>query len=353
MHKKYDGKIVNLPYPPYFVTIAICGYCMNSCKFCASHCIDSGRNVKSSHQYNIPYFLSYDEFCKIVDICYEGRVPHVHIVAAGEPFLHKDIFKMMDYLISKYIDITIQTNFDRRLFKSKPLVNEILKRKRFINSITTDIFAPDNHHEIKKGSDYQFVLSMIDEISKNSEIIFDVHTILTKTSYKNLDQIVLDLYKRNVKFKYSVVNLHPHNFNDYTSPKNVFLSDDIEIQEELDKLKKLSSKLGIQINIPRPWDKAWETNNGKCLTFWSRFQVIPDKNVPKEKWIGNVIPSQCNAVVIGNLCSLGNLFEFNNFMEFWNNKILLEIRSKLINGSYPDQVCETCYVSDKSKFLNS
>lgn len=348
MHKKCDGKQIFLKYPPKYITIAICGYCMNVCEFYASHCPDSGKNESSNHQYNIPYIMSYEDFCKIVDLCYAAKIPHIHIVASGEPFLQKEIFRMIDYLASKYHNITLQTNFSKKIFKNSNYIEKILCRKHFINCITTDILPPDIHNTIKKGSDYDFLLDMMEIISKNSDIIFDLHTILTKQTYKNLYKIILDLYKRNINFKMNIVNLHPHNFNDFTSPNNMYLSDNEDIKKELQKVKILGEKLRVIVNIPPPWEEAWKLNNGKCLSFWSRFQVVPDKNIPKEKWVGNVIPSQCNAVVIGKLFSLGNLFDYKNLMDFWNNEKLLKIRKNLVNGVYPDDMCKTCYkYSDK------
>ncbi len=112
---------------------------------------------------------------------------------------------------------------------------------------------------------------------------------------------------------------------------------------ELQKLRKTADKLGVNLTIPNPWDKVSNLNNGQCLSFWHRFQIMPDKNLPKEEWIGNVIPSQCNAVVLGNLISLGNIFRYSSLMDFWNNKTLLKIRKDLLNGQYPDKMCYTCY----------
>ncbi len=347
------GKEIKLSFPPKYVTIAICGYRMNACKFCSSHCIDSKKNPKSNHQYKIPYFMTYEQFKKIVDMCYEAKVPHVHIVAAGEPFLNKEIFKIMDYLAYKYGKITIQTNFSKKIFQNKTIIKELLKRKDFIQRITTDMFSPDSHNKIKKGSDYNFVLNIIEYLSSKSNILFDIHTILTKKSFKNLHRLVLDLYKRNIRFEYNVVNLHPYNFNDFTSHKNVYLSTDNEIKEELRKLKKIGKILKIKINIPPPWDKEWEYKKNLCSTFWSRFQVVPDKNIPQEQWIGNVIPSQCNAVIIGKLNSLGNLLKYKKLMDFWNNPKFLKIRKNLINGIFPDSECRTCYIPDKNNFKYS
>ena len=78
-HKKFDGKKIFLNYPPKFVSIGITGYCMNTCEFCSSHCPDSGKNKFTSHQYNIPFFMNFKDFCKIVDMCYLAKVPHVHM----------------------------------------------------------------------------------------------------------------------------------------------------------------------------------------------------------------------------------------------------------------------------------
>lgn len=343
MHKKYDGKKVVLDYPPLYVTISVGGYCMNQCEFCCSHSVDSKNNPKSWHQYNIPYQMGYDDFCKIVDMCHYSGVPHVHIVAMGEPFLHRDILRMMDYLSSKYGELSIQTNFNKKLFERRNLIDEIVSRADKISSITTDLFSPNIHNKIKIGSNYSDVVDIMEKISKRANIFFRVHLVLTKITYKNMGDTMLELHKRGIRFQYNVVNLHPHNFNDFTSPKNCYYSNDRDITFELKKIKALGEKLGIRVNTPKPFDQMWKEYKGMCLNFWSRFQVLSSKYLPKDKWIGNVIPSQCNAVVMGKLYSLGNLFDYDNLMEFWNNEKLVKIRSDMINGKYPDPACRTCY----------
>ena len=185
-HKKYDGKKVVLDFPPHFVSIGITGYCMNACEFCSSHCPDSGKNNFTNHQYNIPFFMNFRDFRRIVDMCYLAKVPHVHIVGVGEPFLNKDIFRMMDYVASKYCKVSIQTNFDKKLVESQNIIEKILKRKKIIKSITVDIFPREFHNEIKKGSNYDFLINSIERISNNSNIHFDIHSILTKKSYLNI-----------------------------------------------------------------------------------------------------------------------------------------------------------------------
>lgn len=343
LHNKYDGTKAVLDYPPSYVTVAIGGYCIYRCVYCASHCPDSGKNQYSNHQYKMNYWMHYDEFCRLVDMCYEAKVPHVHMVAAGEPFLHRDVLKMMDYLSERYGALTIQTDFDSRLFKKRQLLDAIVRRKDRILSITTDVFPSDIHNDIKLGSRYEHLMDAMEYLSLRTQIFFRLHLILTKETYKNVDLVLHDLHKRKIRAAYDIANLHPYGFNDFTSMRNVYLSKDAHITKSLVEAKSLGKQLGLEVNIPKPWDKSSGNEKGNCINFWSRFQVIPSKKLPKERWIGNVVPSQCNAAVMGTLFSLGNIFDYDNLMDFWNNEKIVKIREDLMRGRFPDPACEKCF----------
>ena len=57
-----------------------------------------------------------------------------------------------------------------------------------------------------------------------------------------------------------------------------------------------------------------------------------------------MIPHACAAVVRGNLNSLGYIFDYDNIMDAWNSKKLVEIRSNLLKGIYPSEYCKNCYL---------
>jgi len=273
-------------------------------------------------------------------MAYKARVPHVHIVATGEPFLHKDIMKMIDYVIEKYGEVSFQSNFNKNIFEKNNYAKAIVDRADYITRITTDILSPDpkKHQEIKIGSEYEYLLGIMQKIGAKTGILFDVHLILTKHNYQNMDKLVEDLYNRGINFKFSIVNLSPHNFNDFTSLNAVYESNDAEIKKELVKVKLICQKLGVPALIPEPFDRP----TSKCSVFWSRLQTIPSWDIPKEKWIGNVIQGDCNAVVKGKMRSLGNIFDYDNLFDLWNNEILVKIRRDLIHNKYPDKECQNC-----------
>jgi MoaA/NifB/PqqE/SkfB family radical SAM enzyme len=334
------GKIAKLPYPPRHISIMITGACTNQCVFCCHHSGDSRKDPVSRHLYNLRFSISYDDFCRIVNMAYDARVPHVHVVATGEPFLHKDIIKMIDYVIEKYGEVSFQSNFDKNLFEKNNYVNTIADRADYITYITTDILSSDprKHEEIKKGSKYENILEIMQKINKKANILFDTHLILTKYNYHGMDKLVEDLYSRGINFRLSIVNLAPHCFNDFTSIDAVYESGNIEMKKELDNVKHICKKLGVQVQIPAPYDKR----KSKCGVFWSRLQTIPSWDIPREKWIGNVIQGDCNAVVKGKMRSFGNLFDYDNLFHLWNNEVLVNIRKDLIHNKYPDKECIHC-----------
>jgi len=101
----------------------ITGACTNRCVFCYHHSIDAKNDPRSKHLYELRFSLSYEDFCKIVDMAYDARVPHIHIVGNWRTFFYImiDILKMIDYVIEKYGKVSFQTNFNKKLFEKKDI----------------------------------------------------------------------------------------------------------------------------------------------------------------------------------------------------------------------------------------
>ena len=338
--RRTKGKVARLSYPPRSITVTITGACLFKCKFCVNHCPDSRDNKNSAKLYKIPFHLSLEQFTKTVDWAYKGRIPHFHICAAGEPFLHGEMVQMIDYVIEKYGHVSFQTDFVEKIFKNRENLDKILQRKDRIDYITTDILSGDKriHEDMKAGSDLDKLIDCMRYISARSEIVFDVHHILTHKNYKDLYKLPEMLKTNNINFRLNIVNLHPYNFNELTSMENVYTSKDYIIAEELNKVVQYCKENNKQCTIPAAFDQPL---NG-CGVFWSRIQLIPVKSLPKDKWLGNAIPGYCNAVVNGDLITIGNIFEYDNVMDFWNNPQLISIRENLLNEIYPDAYCRHC-----------
>lgn len=338
MHsREYKRKAV-LSYPPLWMTICVTSACPNQCLFCSYH----GKEAKGiSNVYGLPYMLSYKDFCRMVDMAKNGGVPRIHICGTGEPFINPDILNMIDYAISKYGRVSLQTDFWKELFQKKNYLDEIIKRERYISYIATDILSSNEaeHNEIKQGMKYSDLLEALEYLGGKSNIRIRVVNILTKRNYKNLKGIIDDLIARNVNFELMITNLLSYDYSDFTSSDNVYNWGDNEITEVLEDLKQYAKSKHIKIEIPKP-----ANCEDDCFVFWDTFQTWPVKGCQKDKYAENMIPHACAAVVRGELNSIGYLFDYDNIMDAWNNEKLVQIRENMMNGKYPSEWCKKCFM---------
>ena len=324
-------------YPPRWVTIAISSPCTNTCLFCSYHSVDA-RNGKSN-VYNLKYKMNLDVFKKHVDFFWEGRVPHVHICATGEPFLHDKIRNMNDYMIEKYGKSSFQSNFHTVVMEKGNYIPKILERKDKISYVVTDILSGDEavFSKIKKGTTLNGVLKVLRLLSHNG-IKINASCILTKNNYRELPSIIDELVKNDIQLNLNIVGLFPHMFNDFTSINNVYRTRDSEITDVLLSLKLKAEASGIKLTLPEPFDKPGQ----QCSVFWDKIQIWPVKGIDTLRYDDNLIPHACNAVVLGDINSLGYRSDYASVMDMWNNDKITSIREKILSGCYPDKFCCTC-----------
>lgn len=340
VYKLQRNNYARVLYPPRSLTITITGACIFKCLFCVNHSADARDSACADKLYNIPFRMELEEFKRVVDWARDGNIPAIHICAAGEPFLHNQVFEMIDYVIDKYGRVSIQTNLASGIFDDGRYLAMLVARAKHIDYITTDIISHDAdvHNTVKSGSSLNDMIGYMKYLSSQGGIAFHVHQILTRRNSMGLVRLPELLVEHGIQFRLDIVNLHPYEFNEWTSMANVVMSHDDEVQRELEAVQKYCVERNIGVSVPAPFDAPRE----RCSVFWSRMQVIPVKSLPRDQWSGNVIPGYCNAVVKGQMSTLGNIFEYKNVMDFWNNDHLLEIRRKLISGVYPDKECKSC-----------
>ena len=337
-----------LSYPPRWITIGVTSACTNKCLFCSYHG-DAAKDY--SNAYGLPYMLSLSDFRRIVDMAKEGMVPEIHICGTGEPFLNQDILPMIDYVIEKYGEVSLQTDLWKTIFEKKNYIDEIIKRQKHIKYISTDILSsiPEEHERIKQGSSYKEIMDSLEYIGKNSSLLIRIVVIVTKQNYKNIKGIIDELKKRNVNFDMLLVNLLSYDYSEFTSSDNVYTSKDYEITEALDETVEYAKLNNININTLKPAELEDD-----CYVFWDEFQTWPVKGCEKNKYGENMIPHACAAVIRGELNSMGSLFDYKTIMDAWNNEKLVELRENMINGKYPSEWCKNCifYHAKDSIYLN-
>lgn len=331
------GRVAVVSYPPRHVTIGVTSACPNRCVFCAYHAEDARGHSRVS---DLPFRLELDVFRRMVDLCHAGRVPRVHICGTGEPFTHRDILAMIDYVIDVYGEASVQTNFERRLFAARGYLAALLERAGKLSYITTDLMSgdPATHERLKLGSRYADVLDAMEQLSARAGLRFEAHLVLTKYNWQHLDELVDEIAARGISARLAIVNLHAYGFNAVTAPEARYFKADTQITAALQAARARGKQRGVEVVIPRPVDEP----PFACGAFWSRFQTWPAAGNDPQRYGENVIIGGCAAVAVGGLNTLGYIFDYPDIMALWNNEHFVRIRAGLLRGEYPDAACVGC-----------
>ena len=275
--------------------------CPNECKFCSSNsCIDKKQ------------IISFDDFKKVIDyFISEGGIEELSL-SGGEPFLHPDLLKMIDYVKkygirtviftsgikrpipldeevkSKYINEmdrkleeieinepwndrlknNIRTYYNRIINPSKfsPITKEELRLLKEIglDKIVFDYQAYEHEtDEYLMGRNREKHLCLLDSMlnASSSGIETDVHFIPMKPNYKEIKDILEMLEIAGIN-NISILNFVPQG----RGLKNV--NDLMLTEEELNDFMKLldSSRYlysgNIRIGIPLLGDNSHKCNAG-------------------------------------------------------------------------------------------
>ncbi|WP_371805419.1 PqqD family peptide modification chaperone [Candidatus Lokiarchaeum ossiferum] len=150
--------------------------CNHRCIFCYNQyqVFDANKNQE---------YISFDKYKKIINKLVEMKVDHV-ILTGGEPFLHPEIKKIIDYAKSKNFSLSINTNATLLT----PEINEFLATKRI--SLLVSMHGTDNLFNKLVG------MKTFDKVKKNIinarneyDLKITLQFVPLKENYKQLDKV--------------------------------------------------------------------------------------------------------------------------------------------------------------------
>ncbi|NCN51924.1 radical SAM protein [archaeon] len=157
--------------------IEITGKCNLKCKYCYNSRFNQLDEVKNQ--------LTLEEIKKIIKEAFEIGIKEVYLIG-GEPFMHPNIFEIMDYIHSFNGKISISSN--------GTLLNEriIEKMKKYdIKTFAISLDGKKSHDEVRINSNHKQIINAIKLIRENLTKNVDVITIVNNYSKDEL----LELYQ--------------------------------------------------------------------------------------------------------------------------------------------------------------
>lgn len=319
-----------LKYAPIALTVYLTDRCTLACNMCVNH--SPNRPQKCPYLHEPCEDMTFNKFKSIVDRF--KLVVFLGLIGVGEPFLNKDIFKMIDYG-AKVRKMHVGTVSNGTTLNDK--IDQIVNSPLHAISVSLNGHNSQEYYKMSGSSKQVFdtVLMNISELvekrnnnRRNLEI--KISCICTKKNYKyipNMVELADELGADVLDFH----NLIPSEIHGFTKDQCLYESDEgvIEVISSVD-----APKSKLIVNMPKLLQLK---PHRSCKWYFQGISV--DSN-------GNV--GSCGKVIAPNKL-YGNYLDKN----VWNNNHFSKMRQMFLDESIPLlDCCKTCNSKYKPVVLN-
>jgi radical SAM protein with 4Fe4S-binding SPASM domain len=208
---------------PRFAVLYISNFCVQNCQYC------------EYAQENKGGFLPTKNILNVIDQLVALGVTAIEFSGGGEPLVHPEIIKILNYCKKKNIVVGLITNL---AIKNDKLLKTIVDTSSYVR-VTIDSFNPKIYNQIRQPKAKAFSLSQVKTNLKKlvglkkktgSTISIGTKMVISKLNYNEAEEFVKEAIKlgvNNVQFK------------------KVYLCGDLEIGKSDEfSIKRISKKLG-------------------------------------------------------------------------------------------------------------
>lgn len=235
---------------PSVVHIDVANNCILHCPLCAT-----GKGDKSQSK----AMMTFDDFKPIFNKV-KDYVFFVWLYNWGEPFLCKDIFKIIDYCHQNNVGVKIDSNLN---FYDDKLLKNIVKSEIDYLSLSIDGFTQEKYQFYRRGGNIKKVLEGIKKIQEYKKE--------TKSRYPRIIWQFL-INNQNFDEVEKARSFSKDNGVDIFEARSLFLFTDVDFKyRKKDYLLYLS-----KLSVPESVASAVQ-GKGLCRFIWQSFVVNPDK----------------------------------------------------------------------------
>lgn len=294
------------------------------CNLRCEMCIQNSQAMKRGD-------MEFKDFKKIIEMF--PKLKMIRLSGFGEPFLHKDIFRMIKFLKERNVHVTTTTN---ATLLDKDMCRKIISSGLDSLGFSLDGATANTYEETRKGAKFDKVIENIKTLTnmiEDSNFERPSTTICSVGMVKKIHELPLmvrlthdlgikKLFYRDVQVKYNVginkdQSFYFSTYGDERKTKRV--------EEYFDEAQSLANRLGVQLLLPR----LKKTNQeNKCTSPWRTTYIT---------WEGNVTP--CCTISTDFIC--GNLHECH-LNEIWRNSNYTKFREELKKSDPLPGQCINC-----------
>ncbi len=297
---------------PLSACIWISDACNLACKYCYAAPF-SGKKIDAARLY------------EILDELISNQVFGI-VLAGGEPFMHPDCIKIIEYCVKRNIQVGVLTNgtlLDKKSIKS---LDRMVKGKRFILQVSLDSIDPEINDRVRgRGAK---VLENIKELAK-TDIRMQMATVVTKYNVSTAHMVIEKFFPEIYRY---------HFLNVQRTERSLKYPDLLITSEEAENfwlgLKEFSRKYPSNLFLPslRIMLRAEKKEDSDEMSAFHQTATFDCKTCA----VGlSHINIDANFNILGcdiakDFTNMGNASE-KSFTDVWNSRKAHEIR----NSSFP------------------
>lgn len=311
---------------PKTLDILITSQCNLNCLFCTIHSPYNSEKIKKEH---LPFTI----LKKVIDDAYKLKVENITLSGDGEPGLHPEICKIIDYIKKKKFFLNINTN----LVFSKDILKCFLKADKL--SINLSAYDEKTYSHIHRGNSFSF-----SQLINNLKIASEIYKKRGKPSIVIVYVVNSLNYKHILKFVKFIKNFHISHIDFNPLEVRPFIKRFALSKRKIINFCKLINKVKNEINfynnLIEQEDLSISINKCYIPFFHSRIEVN-----------GTVAFCCKNENLI-----IGNVYK-DSFLNIWKSKRAEEIRKSAIFefdlSKRKWKVCQSCekYLKERNLLI--
>lgn len=329
--KYFGGKkksIVN--WDPIYISVFLTHRCNLSCDMCLTHSTKFSNPFGQKPCKDVDFEL----FKQILDRYKNAQ--SVNLIGNGDPLLHKDLFKMIEYasnvmkmevysgsngiLVGKYIEEIIDSPLKQFDISLNGHNSKEFNRMTGMPPKLFDIICNNTVELVKRKK------------ARRSKLKIVVSIILDQENYKHLNDMIYFADSLGVD-EIVFFQFLPVPEKGFTAEERCLFLDDSDVLEVFDQVNSLASRIRRKVILPLLLDRVMDTNKHCSVPFYN-LSVDGDENVG------------------GCCCQILDLSPSGKFSDenVWNNAYFQEMRKRFIDPKFPLlEPCKRCYNNSSRK----
>lgn len=323
---------------PHFLQIEPVGQCNLRCAMCSIQYRHAGP------PWGPPALMPYADFVRLLDSFPE--VHELHLQGLGEPLMHPDFFRMVEYAVGKGLKVSTNTNLTLLTPKR---VEQCVRSGLHAVHVSIDGASAAVYEKIRRGASFQKVVRNLSRLvaaratlgSRTPEL--RMVSVVMRSNLHELKELVALAHRYGVTAVFVQHLSHDfgegtlpdtyRNMRDFVQAETLLGEDPARVARCFDEARRAAAELGVELRLP-PLDTRpvgargcdWPTR-GAYLTYE-----------------GDALP--CCMVSTADRFNMGNMLK-DGVREVWNGTKYRELREGLASGD-PPAICKSCAVYNRT-----